>query len=146
MQSSTKAELSLWRTVFCRFASQNQQVGNFQSCLIYIHTHFITRQCCRISNAVMFAMSSCQQELALPLPSFTFCGECLFPSRPTTGHTPCPAPARDGWRQFCLLESGTAISLESYTYQHMHFSQAKTKKYSKINHKCTCSLRSADAF
>lgn len=146
MQPSTKSELSLWRTVFCRFASQKQQVGNFQSCLINIHTHFIMPERFRISTAVMLAMSSPQQELALPLPSFTFCGECLFLSCPTTRHTPCAAPARDGWRLFCLLESGTGISLENYMYQHMHISQAKTKNYNEINHECTCSLRSADAF
>ena len=121
LQPSTKSELSLWRTGFCRFASQKQQVGNFQSCLIYIHMPSIARERCRTSNAVLFATSSYQRELALPSPGVASCGECLFPSRPTKGRTLRAAPAWGGWRLFCLSESGTGISLENYMYQHMHF-------------------------
>lgn len=143
LQTSTKPKLSLWRIVFCRFASQKHQGGNLWACLLYFPCISALRSAAGSPRLWCSPRAPCQQELPCLV---LLCVQSSLLLCLVAGHTPallllevaagCSVCWNLGqsslWRTTC---TSTCI-----------FQQAKTKNYNEVNHKCTCSLRSVDAF
>lgn len=124
LQTSTTPQLSLWRIVFCRFASQKHQVGNLWDCLLYFPCISAVRNAAGSLRLWCSPRAPCQQELPCLV---LLCVQSSLPLSGCRAHS-CAAPAGGGCRLFCLLESGAQLSLEDYVYQHMHFLTSHDKK------------------
>lgn len=85
LQTSTKPELSLWRIVFCRFASQKHQVGNLWDCLLYFPCISVLRGAAGSLRLWCSPWAPCQQELPCLV---LLCVQSSLPLTLVAGHTP----------------------------------------------------------
>lgn len=125
-------------TAFCRFAPQKQQVGHFQS----THPRFSSRARCSTTDAATFAPVPARGRRPFPRPvSLSVAG--VAPSVPPRAARGTAAPAVP--RAALPARIWDRHSAGERHVPAQAFLTSTDKYHNEIHHKCTCSLRSADA-